>query len=216
MASPRFFLLALLAASLSQAFASDPSQLQDFCVADKMSPVLVNGFACKDPAAVTVEDFFFSGLHMAGNTSNRQGSAVTGVNVAQISGLNTLGISLARVDYAPYGLNPLHIHPRATEILTVLEGSLYVGFVTSNPENKLFAKVLSKGDVFVFPQGSIHFQFNYGTKNVIALAALSSQNPGVITIANAVFGSRPSISDDILAKAFEVDKKIVDRIQAQF
>lgn len=115
--------------------------------------VLVNGFACKDPAAITVEDFFFSGLHMAGNTSNMQGSAVTGVNVAQISGLNTLGISLARVDYAPYGLNPPHIHPRATEILTILEGSLYVGFVTSNPENKLFTKVLNKGDVFVFPQG---------------------------------------------------------------
>ncbi|KAM0852436.1 hypothetical protein ACQ4PT_051748 [Festuca glaucescens] len=158
----QFFLLALLVASASHAFASGPSMLQDFCVADKTSQVLVNGFACKDPKAVSVEDFFFSGLHMAGNTSNKQGSTVTGVNVAQISGLNTLGVSLARVDYAPYGQNPPHIHPRATEILTVLEGSLYVGFVTSNPDNKLFAKVLSKGDVFMFPQGSIHFQFNYG------------------------------------------------------
>ncbi|KAK1609230.1 hypothetical protein QYE76_032903 [Lolium multiflorum] len=190
--------------------------LQDFCVADKTSQVLVNGFACKDPKAVSAEDFFFSGLHMAGNTSNKQGSAVTGVNVAQIAGLNTLGISLARVDYAPYGQNPPHIHPRATEILTVLEGSLYVGFVTSNPDNKLFAKVLSKGDVFVFPQGSIHFQFNYGTNSAVALAALSSMNPGVITIGNAVFGSKPAISGDILAKAFQVDKMVVDRIQAQF
>nr|CAD1836541.1 unnamed protein product [Ananas comosus var. bracteatus] len=126
-----------------------------------------------------------------------------------------MGISLARVDFAPYGLNPPHIHPRGTEILTVLEGSLYVGFVTSNPENKLFAKVLSKGDVFVFPQGLIHFQFNYGTNNAVAIAALSSQNPGVITVGNAVFKSNPPISDDILAKAFQVDKKIIDLIQAQ-
>ncbi|XP_047067394.1 putative germin-like protein 2-1 [Lolium rigidum] len=212
----RFFLLAVLVASASHAFASDPSMLQDFCVADKTSQVLVNGFACKDPKSVSVEDFFFSGLHMTGNTSNKQGSAVTGVNVAQIAGLNTLGVSLARVDYAPYGQNPPHIHPRATEILTVLEGSLYVGFVTSNPDNKLFAKVLSKGDVFVFPQGSIHFQFNYGTNSAVALAALSSMNPGVITIGNAVFGSEPAISGDILAKAFQVDKMVVDRIQAQF
>ena len=153
---------------------------------------------------------------MAGNTSNKQGSAMAAANVAQIAGLNTLGISLARVDYAPYGQNPPHIHPRATEILTVLEGSLYVGFITSNPENKLFSKVLNKGDVFVFPQGMIHFQFNYGTNKAIAIAALSSKNPGVITIANAVFGSTPSISDDILAKAFQVDKKIVDHVQAQF
>jgi quercetin dioxygenase-like cupin family protein len=153
---------------------------------------------------------------MAGNTTNKQGSAVTPVNVAQIAGLNTMGISLARIDYAPHGLNPPHTHPRGTEILTVLEGSLYVGFVTSNPDNKLFTKVINKGDVFVFPQGLIHFQFNYGTKNAVALAALSSQNPGVITVANAVFGSKPSIPDDILAKAFQVDKMTVDRIQAQF
>uniref|UniRef100_A0A452XRK0 Germin-like protein n=3 Tax=Aegilops tauschii TaxID=37682 RepID=A0A452XRK0_AEGTS len=212
----KFFLLAFLALWASRALASDPSQLQDFCVADRTSQVFVNGFACKDPKTVVVEDFLFSGLHMAGNMSNKQGSAVSAVNVAHIPGLNTLGISLARVDYAPYGQNPPHIHPRASEILTVLEGSLYVGFVTSNPENKLFSKVLNKGDVFVFPQGLIHFQFNTGDKEAIAIAALSSKNPGVITIANAVFGSVPSISDDILAKAFQVDKKAVDHVQAQF
>ncbi|CAL4969330.1 unnamed protein product [Urochloa decumbens] len=214
----RVFLLAaaFLAVSCFHATASDPSPLQDFCVVDKMSTVRVNGFPCKEANDVVAEDFFFSGLHMAGNTTNKQGSAVTPVNVAQIAGLNTLGISLARIDYAPYGLNPPHTHPRGTEILTVLEGSLYVGFVTSNPDNKLLTKVLNKGDVFVFPEGLIHFQFNYGTKNAVAVAALSSQNPGVITVANAVFGSKPSIEDDILAKAFQVDKMTVDRIQAQF
>ncbi|XP_062221143.1 putative germin-like protein 2-2 [Phragmites australis] len=214
----RAFLLAaaIMALSCFHAIASDPSLLQDFCVVDKMSTVRVNGFPCKDAKDVVAEDFFFSGLHLVGNTTNKQGSAVTPVNVAQIAGLNTMGISLARIDYAPYGLNPPHTHPRGTEILTVLEGSLYVGFVTSNPDNKLFKKVLNKGDVFVFPQGLIHFQFNYGTNNAVALAALSSQNPGVITVANTVFGSEPSISDDILAKAFQVDKNTIDRIQAQF
>jgi quercetin dioxygenase-like cupin family protein len=106
---------------------------------------------------VVVEDFSFSGLHLVGNTTNKQGSAVTHVNVAQIDRLNTMGISLAHIDYTPYGLNPPHTHPRGTENLTVLEGSLYVGFVTSNPDNKLFTKALNKGDVFVFPQGLIHF-----------------------------------------------------------
>uniref|UniRef100_A0A0D3F5A9 Germin-like protein n=1 Tax=Oryza barthii TaxID=65489 RepID=A0A0D3F5A9_9ORYZ len=209
--------VALLALWCSHgAIASDPGLLQDFCVVDKMSQVRVNGFLCKDAKDVVAGDFFFSGLHMAGNTTNKQGSNVTTVNVAQIPGLNTMGVSLVHIDYAPNGLNPPHTHPRATEILTVLEGSLYVGFVTSNSENKLFTKVLNKGDVFVFPQGLVHFQFNNGTNNAVALAALSSQNPGVITVGNAVFGSKPSISDDILAKAFQVDKNIIDRIQAQF
>ena len=119
----------------------------------------MNGKFCKDPKLVTADDFFLSGLDIPGNTSNRVGSNVTLLNVDEISGLNTLGISLARVDYEPYGLNPPHIHPRATEILTVIEGTLYVGFVTSNPDNRFITKVLNKGDVFVFPIGLIHFQF---------------------------------------------------------
>ncbi|CAD5166133.1 unnamed protein product [Musa acuminata subsp. malaccensis] len=209
-------LAALLALASSPAMARDPGALQDLCVADNTSNVFVNGFVCKDPKLVKAEDFFFSGLDQPRNTSNKVGSNVTLLNANRIPGLNTLDISMARVDYAPFGLNPPHIHPRATEIQTVLEGSLYVGFVTSNPDNRLVTKVLRKGDVFVFPQGLIHFQFNYGTNKAVALSGLSSQNPGVITIANSVFGSKPAISDDILAKALGVDKKIVDRIQAHF
>ncbi|KAF9670194.1 hypothetical protein SADUNF_Sadunf13G0043100 [Salix dunnii] len=208
-----------LALAASFAFASDPSPLQDFCVAinDTKDGVFVNGKLCKDPKLATAKDFFFSGLDIARNTSNPLGSVVTPANVAQIPGLNTLGISLARVDYAPDGgLNPPHTHPRATEILTVLEGTLYVGFVTSNPGNRLITKVLNPGDVFVFPVGLVHFQFNVGKTKAVAIAALSSQNPGVITIGNAVFGSTPPIRSDVLAKAFQVDKNIVDHLQKQF
>ncbi|CAD6265980.1 unnamed protein product [Miscanthus lutarioriparius] len=213
MAPSTYFLLAsLLALATSQATASDPSPLQDFCVADIHSPVKVNGFVCKDPMAVNADDFFkAANLDKPRDTmKSKVGSNVTLINVMQLPGLNTLGISLARIDYAPLGQNPPHTHPRATEILTVLEGTLYVGFVTSNTDNgnKLFAKVLNKGDVFVFPQGLIHFQFNpVHDKPAVAIAALSSQNPGAITIANAVFGSKPPISDDVLAKAFQVQKE---------
>ncbi|XP_031474149.1 putative germin-like protein 2-1 [Nymphaea colorata] len=208
----------LILFSLVAAFshASDPSQLQDFCVADRNSPIVVNGKVCKNPMMAKPEDFFFSGLDKPGNTSNPLGSMVTAVNVQQIPGLNTLGISLARIDFAPWGLNPPHTHPRGTEILVVLEGCLYVGFVTSNPENRLFTKKLYKGDVFVFPQGLIHFQQNIGEEGAVAIAGLSSQNPGVVTIANAVFGAKPPISDDLLAKAFQVDKKVIDELQSAF
>ncbi|XP_022719991.1 germin-like protein subfamily 1 member 13 isoform X2 [Durio zibethinus] len=216
-----YFLVAfvLFALASTLASASDPSPLQDFCVAinDTKTGVFVNGKFCKDPKLATPMDFFFSGLNIPGNTSNQLGSKVTPVNVAQILGLNTLGISLARLDFAPYGgLNPPHTHPRATEILVVVEGTLLVGFVTSNPDNRLITKVLYPGDVFVFPIGLIHFQFNVGNTNAVAFAALSSQNPGVITIANAVFGSNPAINPDVLAKAFQLDKNIVNQLQHQF
>ncbi|KAF4398386.1 hypothetical protein G4B88_025365 [Cannabis sativa] len=209
-------LVALFAIVSSIALASDPSSLQDFCVAASNSPVLVNGFVCKDPKMVGVQDFFFSGLQKLGNTSNALGSRVTPVGVTQIPGLNTLGISLARIDYAPRGINPPHTHPRASEILTVIEGSLEVGFVTSNPDNRLITKILHKGDVFVFPVGLIHYQRNVAYGNTIAIAALSSQNAGVITIANAVFGSKPDIPVDILAKAFQLDKTVVGNLLSKF
>ncbi|KAK1686940.1 hypothetical protein QYE76_047788 [Lolium multiflorum] len=211
-------ILVLISSSVPRVMAGDPSPLQDFCVADMMTPVFVNGFVCKNPKLVMANDFFRAGLNKPGML-NAQGSAVTLVSVLQLPGLNTLGISLARIDFGPNGLNPPHTHPRATEILTVIKGQLLVGFVTSNQQdgrNLLFTKQLVEGDVFVFPQGLIHFQANNGPNPALAIAALSSQNPGTITIANAVFGSTPPISDLILAKAFMTEKDTVDWIQSQF
>lgn len=177
----------------------------------------MNGHVCKDPELVTAEDFFYSGLDKPGDTSNPAGAKVTLINAGVIPGLNTLGISMARVDYVPGGLNTPHTHPRATEILTVVEGQLYAGFVTANPDNKFFTKVLNKGDVFVFPQGLIHFQFNIGKTNAVAIAGISSQNPGVNRVADAVFGSKPDrIPSDILAKAFQIDQYIAKMIQSKF
>uniref|UniRef100_A0A7N0VLG4 Germin-like protein n=1 Tax=Kalanchoe fedtschenkoi TaxID=63787 RepID=A0A7N0VLG4_KALFE len=215
-ASGTLTIVLLLVAVSSLAFASDDAPLQDFCVADSTAQVLVNGHACKDPKTVQASDFFFSGLHIAGNTSNAVGSKVTPVSVTQLPGLNTLGVSLARIDYAPSGINPPHTHPRASEILTVLDGRLAVGFVTSNPLNTHVQAVLNQGDVFVFPAGLVHYQRNVGSGSAVAIAALSSQNPGVITIANAVFGAKPDINSDVLVKAFQLDKTVVQYLQATF
>ncbi|XP_022744222.1 germin-like protein subfamily 1 member 18 [Durio zibethinus] len=210
---------ALLAFACSLASAFDTSPLHDFCVAinNTEDGVFVNGNFCKDPRLTVADDFFYSGLNKPGNTSNLVGSNVTAVNVDQIPGLNTLDISMVRIDYAPYGgLNPPHTHPRGTEILVVVEGTLYVGFVTSNPENRLFTKVLYPGDVFVFPIGLIHFQFNIGETKSVAFAGLSSQNAGAITIADSVFGSNPTINPNVLTKAFQLDKTAVTYLQSRF
>ncbi|KAE8707788.1 Germin-like protein subfamily 1 member 14 [Hibiscus syriacus] len=208
----------LLALACSLASAYDPSPLQDFCVAvkDIKNGVFVNGKFCKDPKLAVAEDFFFSGLNKPGNTANLVGSNVTMVNVDALPGLNTLGISLVRIDYAPNGVNPPHTHPRGSEILLLVQGTLLVGFVTSNTDNRLFTKILNPGDVFVFPFGMIHFQFNIGKTAAVAFAGLSSQNAGVITIANAVFGSNPPINPDVLTKAFQLDKNTVKYLQSRF
>ncbi|KAI3694983.1 hypothetical protein L1987_77970 [Smallanthus sonchifolius] len=106
----------------------------------KKTGAKLNGFAYK--SNILANDFFFAGLAKLGLTNNTLGATVTTANVLQITGLNTLGVSMARIDYAPGGLNPPDTHPRATEIVFVLEGALDVGFVTT--DNKLFSKTIKK------------------------------------------------------------------------
>ena len=179
--------------------------------------MFVNGKFCKNPNDTVAGDFSFSGLNIPRDTRNPNGVNVTLLNVDKIPGVNTLGVSLARVDYAANGgLNPPHTHPRGTEILVVVEGTLYVGFVTSSPTNRLISKVLYPGDVFVFPIGLIHFQFNLAKTNAVAFAGFNSQNPGLIIIADAIFGSDPSINPDVLAKAFKLDNNVVEQLQKLF
>lgn len=164
----------------------------------------VNGAYCKKPDLTTSDDFHFNGVLTHANTSNPLGSKVTHFFVDQVPGLNTLGVGLARIDYDLGGLNPPHFHSRSSEILTCLEGTLYVGFVASNPGSRLFSKTLNPGDAFIFPIGTIHFQYNVGTTKAVALASFGSQNPAVYTIANAVFNSNPPINPEVLAKAMQL------------
>ncbi|XP_071721319.1 putative germin-like protein 2-1 [Rutidosis leptorrhynchoides] len=216
MTSRFLFLFGLLLATCSLAFAYDPSPLQDYCVADLNSKVRVNGFVCKDPKVVTVEDFVYRGLNNRLNASNVLGYYVTGVTVHQMPGLHTLGIAMARVDFAPGSIIPPHTVPRATQMMIVIEGSLEAGFVTANPLERLFTTVLHKGDVFVIPEGLVHYLKNVGHGYAYAIAALSSENPGVVSLANDVFGSNPRIPADILANYLRVDIKTIHRIQSKF
>ncbi|XP_050225215.1 germin-like protein subfamily 1 member 20 [Mercurialis annua] len=196
---------------------SSAQPLNDFCVAptDTKSGVFENGEFCKDPKRVTPSDFFYSGLNIPGNTSNQFGVNVTAVTVEQLKGLNNNGLALTRIDFAPNGVNPIHHNPRGTEVMVVLKGILYVGFITSNPDHRLVAKILRPGDVYVFPLGLIHFQKNIGKTHAVTISAYSSESPGQITTANTIFGSVPPIQSDVLTKSFQIDEKLVAYLQTR-
>ena len=176
------------------------------------SAIKLNGFPCK--ASITADDFFFAGLKKAGNTNNSAGSVVTAANVLSFPGVNTLGVSMARIDYALGGQNPPHTHPRATEIIFVLEGSLDVGFVTT--ANELFTRFICKGEVFVFPRGLVHFQRNNGNSPAAVISAFNSQLQGTQTIAETLFGASPPVPADVLARAFQIHVGQVDAIKSKF
>lgn len=192
--------------------SADPDLLQDVCVADLASDLRLNGFPCK--SNISADDFFFAGLSKAALTNNTFGATVTAASVQQIPGLNTLGVSMARIDYAPGGLNPPHTHPRATEVVFVLTGELDVGFITT--ANKLFTKTIKMGEVFTFPRGLLHFQMNNGKVPAAVIAGFNSQLPGTQRAADALFGSSPTVEDHVLTKAFQVGTKEVEKIKSRF
>jgi quercetin dioxygenase-like cupin family protein len=148
----------MMLATTAAITASDADAIDDFCVADLTSNIILNGLVCRNPATVNSTDFGFTGFEKAGNTDNSLGSAVTpGFAGVNYPALNTLGLALARIDYAKGGgLVPPHTHPRASEVLYVVRGTLYVGFIDTN--DKLYSAVSHKGDVSLFPKGLLHFQ----------------------------------------------------------
>lgn len=175
----------------------------------------MNGYPCKEGTTnISAADFFFRGLSKPGEINSSVGSLVTGANVQKIPGLNTVGLSMSRIDYSPQGLNPPHIHPRATEIVFVLEGELDVGFITT--ADVLVSKTITKGDVFVFPKGLVHFQKNNRDDPASVIAAFNSQLPGTQSIAATLFAASPPVPDNVLTKAFRVGTKEVDKIKSKF
>ncbi|RLN25427.1 germin-like protein 1-3 [Panicum miliaceum] len=209
-------LLALAAAPLV-VVAGDPDMLQDVCVADYHSlkgPLRLNGFPSKRHENVTANDFISGLLAKLGNTGNAVGSAVTAATVERLPGLNTLGVSMARIDFAPWGVNPPHIHPRATEIIFVLQGSLHVGFITT--ANRLYARTVCRGEVYVFPRGLMHFQKNNGGTPAAVISAFNSQLPGTQAVAQTLFGASPAVPTDVLARAFQIDGGLVEATKSKF
>ena len=194
---------------------ADPDMLQDVCPANLASDVTINGFACKRDASA--HDFFFDGLVNPRSTDNIYKATVTLVMVQNFTGLNTMGMTLGRIDFAPGGLNPPHSHPRASEIFFLMEGKLDVAFITT--DNKLYSKTVKSGEQFVFPRGLMHYQINNGKVPAVAFAIFNSQSPGVQRAATALFASSPSVPNPVLAKAFGIGinevKKIKSRLAPQ-
>lgn len=191
------------------ALASDPDPVMDFCIPNKQSAAYSS--SCKNSSTATVEDFTFSGIKFPGNFK-KTGFSSTAVNSNVFPGLNTLGMSFVRADFDVGGVNVPHFHPRATETAFVLEGKIYSGFVDTN--NRIFAKVIEKGEVMVFPRGLIHFQMNVGDTPATILGSFDSQNPGLMKIPNAIFGT--GIKEELLEKAFGMNPKEIDKLRRRF
>lgn len=183
----------------------------DFCVGDLSLPMGPEGYACKDPAKVTTDDFVYTGFRGVKPTTNIFGNHLTLAFANAFPALNGLGISLARLDFAVGGVIPVHSH-RTSEVLILAQGTIIAGFIDTN--NTAYYKKLEVGDVMIFPQAMLHFQVNVGKTPALAFVSLNGANPALqITTSSLFDGNLPA---EIAERITLLSRKEVMRMKKLF
>ncbi|KAI0832393.1 RmlC-like cupin [Trametes gibbosa] len=183
MISKLFLTLALATGALAQASVSPIAQK----IADlRDAPTQVDRIKLLDKDS----DFTFNFLN-ATATKGAGGTAV-GATVANFPALVNNAMAMTIGFLGPCGMNTPHTHPRAAEMLYVVNGTLSSGMIAENGARFVF-NTLEAGTAMLFPKGSIHFQQNEGCEPMMFVAALNHEDPGVESIAQRYFGLPPDV-----------------------
>ena len=153
--------------------------------------------------------FTFTGIRSLADSPTN--FTVTKASMVEFPALNGQSVSYAVLQFPAGSTNAPHTHPRSAELLFLTAGSLHVGFVDTT--NKLFTQTLQAGDMFVFPNGLVHFQYNADANNPAkAVSAFGSANAGTVSLPKTLFAT--NIDDDILAKSFKTDVVTVQALKS--
>ncbi|KAJ8114640.1 hypothetical protein OPT61_g3520 [Boeremia exigua] len=148
-----------------------------------------------------------------------KGGATKAANIETFPILTGLGISTTLGFLEPCGINTPHVHPRATEFLTVVAGSnLKFGYVLENGlvpagQNQEIAGVLGTFEGTVFPQGSIHFQFNDNCEKATFVASLNSEDPGTSQVAQNFFSLNSGVVNATLGFPKTIDGENIEQFR---
>ncbi|GMJ03375.1 hypothetical protein HRI_004006700 [Hibiscus trionum] len=164
--SQKFIPLLLSSFAIVQiVLAGDPDILTDFLVPKNQNSLDGNFFT-------------YSGMQVVVNETGFPANfTVLKASMVEFPALDGQSVSYAVLQYPASSVNPPHTHPRATELLFLIDGNLEVSFVDTT--NKLFSQNLQCGDMFVFPKGLVHYQYNADTNSpAVAISAFGSANAG--------------------------------------
>ncbi|XP_021714668.1 germin-like protein [Chenopodium quinoa] len=197
---------------LAKPFSAGSANIEiDYCIADLSLPRGPQGYACKDPAKVTTDDFVFTGFRGEKSITNIFGNNVTRANHTTFPALNGLGLSMARLDLAVGGVVPAHSH-RTSEMIVLINGTIIAGIIDTN--NTAYYKVLLPGDSMIFPQTLLHFQINVGKTRALAFVGLNGANPGFQIASTALFAG--NLPPEIASAITLISPKEVRRLNQIF
>ncbi|CAK7325209.1 unnamed protein product [Dovyalis caffra] len=172
---------------------------------------ILSDFIVPPNATIDGKLFTFTGLRSLVGAKPPTAFTVSKGSLAEFPALDGQSVSFAFLQYPPGTLNPPHTHPRAAELLFLFGGCLEVGFVDTT--NKLYTRTLEAGDMFVFPKGLVHYQYNNDPGNMaVAVSAFGSASAGTVSIPSTLFTT--GVDSGILAKAFKTDVATIEKIKA--
>lgn len=76
----------------------------------------------------------------------------------------------------------VHYHPRGSETLTVLEGTIRIGMKFEGLMGREIENEVKKGQATVIPQGILHSFFCSSTVDCVFMSVLNSADPGTIVV----------------------------------
>lgn len=151
-----------------------------------------------------------------------EGGRFLAANVGNFPILVEQGLSTAVAFLEPCSMNSPHTHPRASEWLTVVDGKLKSGFMLENGflqgggVGQLTTQVSSELSAFqgtVFPQGSIHFQFNDNCAPATFVATLNSEDPGTSQVAQNFFFLDDRVVNVTLGEIQNINGKNIEQFR---
>ncbi|KAF2844288.1 RmlC-like cupin [Plenodomus tracheiphilus IPT5] len=195
---------------LPRDFSTPPTALDHFRRLLVLDEVLLTGQALRD-----VIVFDFNGAQPASGALGGTTKAADTQTYPYSAGLD---LSMTVVNLKPCGINTPHIHPRAAELLILIEGSnVRFGSIVENGlvkpgENQEIAGVLNRFEMTAFSQGSMHYQFNDGCQDAVLVAALGSGNPGTNQMTN-LFHLNSGVVNTTLGAPSSIDGSNVDEFR---
>ncbi|XP_024200556.2 putative germin-like protein 9-2 [Rosa chinensis] len=194
----KFFALLICSLAIAKmAMAGDPDILSDFIA----------------PPNGTVDGNFFTytGMRVVFEEDEPKNFTILKATSAEFPALNGQSVSYAVLEFPSGITNPPHTHPRSVELLFLVDGTLEVGFVDT--KNNLFTQTLQVGDLFVFPKGLVHYQYNADSQNsATAISAFGSASAGTVSISSTLFAT--NIDDNALALSFKTDIATIQQLKA--
>lgn len=121
--------------------------------------------------------------------------SVVNANVASFPAAVGNGLTIAMLSLGPCAMLSPHMHPRAANWVTAVEGTTKTWMIQENGVKPIEA-VLTPGQMTIFPVGSLHTMQNMGCGNATLISTLNNEDPGTLQLANQLF----NLPSDMVSK----------------